>query len=68
MTSGDHAGFVFDAPAGTVSLENQAEWVLERPDVGGVNPPMPNFGEIHFDSAMGATGWTFSQTRGPTPR
>jgi hypothetical protein len=59
VTSGTHAGFIFDAPASTVSLENQAEWILERPDVGGVNPPMPNFGEIYFDSAMGGHGLDF---------
>lgn len=59
VTSGIHAGFVFDAPAGTASLENQAEWILERPEVGGVNPPMPNFGEIYFDSAMGGHGLDF---------
>jgi hypothetical protein len=59
VTSGTHAGFIFDAPAGTASLENQAEWILERPEVGGVNPPMPNFGEIYFDSAMGGHGLDF---------
>ncbi len=59
VTSGVHAGFVFDAPAGTVSLENQAEWILERPDINGVNPPMPNFGEIYFNSAMGGHGLDF---------
>jgi hypothetical protein len=59
VTSGIHAGFVFDAPAGTASLENQAEWILERPEVGGVNPPMPNFGEIYFDSAVGGHGLDF---------
>ena len=59
VTSGIHAGFIFDAPAGTASLENQAEWILERPDVGGVNPPMPNFGEIYFDSAVGGHGLDF---------
>lgn len=59
LTSSVHAGFVFDAPAGTASLENQAEWILERPEVGGVNPPMPNFGEIYFDSAMGGHGLDF---------
>jgi hypothetical protein len=58
-TSGIHAGFVFDAPAGTASLENQAEWILERPEVGGLNPPMPRFGEIYFDSAMGGHGLDF---------
>ena len=59
VTSGIHAGFIFDAPAGTASLENQAEWILERPEVSGVNPPMPNFGEIYFDSAMGGHGLDF---------
>ena len=59
VTSGIHAGFIFDAPAGTVSLENQAEWILERPDISGVNPPMPDFGEIYFDSAMGGHGLDF---------
>jgi hypothetical protein len=58
-TTGIHAGFVFDAPAGTASLENQAEWILERPEISGVNPPMPNFGEIYFDSAMGGHGLDF---------
>lgn len=59
VTSGIHAGFIFDAPAGTASLENQAEWILERPEVSGVNPPMPNFGEIYFESAMGGHGLDF---------
>jgi Peptidase A4 family len=59
VTAGVHAGFIFDAPAGTTSLENQAEWTLERPEVNGVNPPMPNFGEIYFDSAMGGHGLDF---------
>jgi hypothetical protein len=59
LTSGIHAGFTFTAPTGTVSSENQAEWILERPEIGGVNPPLPNFGEIYFDSAMGGRGLDF---------
>jgi len=59
VTKGLHAGFIFDAPDGTSSLENQAEWILERPEVGGANPPMPNFGEIYFDSAIGGHGLDF---------
>jgi hypothetical protein len=58
-TAGVHAGFIFDAPSGTVSLENQIEWVLERPEIGSVNPPLPNFGEIYFDSAVGGHGLDF---------
>ena len=58
-TSRIHAGFPFTAPAGTVSLENQAEWIMERPEVKGTNGPLPNFGEIYFDSAMGGSGLDF---------
>jgi Peptidase A4 family len=64
VTSSTHAGFIFDAPSGTVSLENQAEWTFERPEVGGVNPPLPNFGEIYFDSAMGGHGLDFVANAG----
>src|SRR5262249_16909618 len=59
VTTSTHAGFIFDAPAGTSSLENQIEWTLEPPQAGAVNPPMPNFGEIYFDSAMGGQGLNF---------
>ena len=59
LTSNTHAGFSFTAPSGTVSMENQAEWILERPEIGGINPPLPNFGEIYFDSAMGGRGLDF---------
>jgi hypothetical protein len=56
LTKSTHAGFTFTAPAKIASFENQVEWILERPEVGGVNPPLPNFGEIYFDSAMGGHG------------
>ena len=59
VTSGIHAGFTFTAPTGTVSLENLAEWIFERPEIGGVNPPLPNFGEIYVNSAMGGHGLNF---------
>jgi hypothetical protein len=59
VTSGIHAGFTFTAPAGTVSLENQAEWILERPGISGTTAQLPNFGEIYFDSAMGGHGLDF---------
>src|SRR5215472_748425 len=47
------------APACTVSLENQAEWILERPGINGTSAQLPNFGEIYFDSAMGGHGLDF---------
>jgi peptidase A4-like protein len=59
VTSGIHAGFTFTAPAGTVSSENQAEWILERPGINGTSAQLPNFGEIYFDSAMGGHGLDF---------
>jgi Peptidase A4 family len=59
LTSNTHAGFVFTAPSGTSSLENQAEWVLERPGINGATAQLPNFGEIYFDSAMGGHGLDF---------
>jgi hypothetical protein len=59
LTSNLHAGFIFDAPSGTTSQENQAEWILERPWIGGAPAPLPNFGEVYFDSAMGGHGLDF---------
>jgi hypothetical protein len=59
VTRGIRAGFTFTAPAGTVSLENQAEWILEHPGVTDASPQLPNFGEIYFDSAMGGHGLDF---------
>jgi hypothetical protein len=59
LTSGINAGFTFTAPAGTVSSENQAEWILEKPGINGASAQLPNFGEIYFDSAMGGHGLDF---------
>ena len=59
VTRRTHAGFVFTAPAGTSSLENQVEWILERPGVTGASASPPNFGEIYFDSAQGGYGLDF---------
>jgi hypothetical protein len=59
VTSGVHAAATFTAPAGTVSLENQAEWILERPAIGGTTAQLPKFGEVYFDSAMGGHGLDF---------
>ena len=57
ITQGTHTGWrSFTAPGSTTSLENQVEWVLERPFVGGAQAQLPNFGEIYFDSAVGGEG------------
>ena len=59
LTTGMHAGFDFPAPANVSSLENQAEWVMERPGFPGASSDLPNFGEIYFDSAYGGYGLSF---------
>lgn len=59
VTTGVHTSFDFTPPAGTVSAENQIEWVFERPGVNGESPQLPNFGEIYFDSAMGGQGLSY---------
>ncbi|MGH3153950.1 MAG: G1 family glutamic endopeptidase [Streptosporangiaceae bacterium] len=57
ITQRTHTGWrYFSAPGNTTSLENQVEWVLERPFVGGAQAQLPNFGEIYFDSAVGGEG------------
>jgi hypothetical protein len=57
ITQGSYTGWrYFSAPGSTTSLENQVEWVLERPYVGGAQAQLPNFGEIYFDSAVGGQG------------
>jgi Peptidase A4 family len=62
MTTGVHVGFgqiPLNAPGTTTSMENQAEWILERPEVGGVNPPLPDFSPITFNSAYAGHGLDF---------
>jgi Peptidase A4 family len=57
LTSGITTGFPFCAPTGFASLENQVEWILENPFSSSA--PLPSFGEIYFDSAMGGYGLDF---------
>jgi hypothetical protein len=60
QTSGHAVTFVaLDAPAGTTSEFNQAEWVVERPEVGGTNHRMPRFGDVFFDEAYAGRGLDF---------
>jgi hypothetical protein len=62
MTTGVHVGFgqiPLNAPPNTASMENQAEWINERPEVGGVNPPLANFSPITFNSAYAGHGLDF---------
>jgi Peptidase A4 family len=59
LTTGLRAGFDLTPPTGTVSAENQIEWILEHPGVSGESPQLPKFGEIFFDQAMGGQGLDF---------
>jgi hypothetical protein len=62
MTSGVHVGFgqiPLPAPPGTESMENQAEWILERPELSTGQALLPDFGEIYFNSAYAGRGLDF---------
>jgi hypothetical protein len=62
MTTGVHVGFgsiPLDAPPGTSSLENQAEWILERPELSSGQAQLPDFSEIRFDEAYAGGGPAF---------
>jgi Peptidase A4 family len=45
LTMGLRTGFDITPPAGTISAENQIEWVFEHPGVGSESPQLPKFGE-----------------------
>ena len=62
MTSGVHVGFgqiPLTAPPDTTSLENQAEWILERPELSTGQALLPDFSEIYFNSAYAGRGLDF---------
>jgi hypothetical protein len=50
-----HTGFTFNAPAGTTLTGNTAEWIVERPGIGGATSQLCNFGDIYFDGASAST-------------
>ncbi|WP_428329472.1 G1 family glutamic endopeptidase [Mucilaginibacter sp.] len=54
-TTGTHAGFTFNAPAGTTLIGNTAEWIVERPGIGGSTSNLAKFGEVYFDTAVAST-------------
>jgi hypothetical protein len=63
MTTGVHVGFgtiPLNAPPCTTSQENQAEWILERPDLDSGQALLPDFSEIYFGSAYAGGGLDFS--------
>ena len=60
LTSGQAVtGVALNAPAGTTSQENQAEWVVERPGINGTTARLPRFGDVFFDDAYAGRGLEF---------
>jgi hypothetical protein len=62
LTTGVHVGFgqiPLTAPPGTASMENQAEWILERPELSTGQAQLPDFSEIYFNSAYAGRGLDF---------
>jgi len=54
-TTGVHTGFTFNAPKGTKLTGNTAEWIVERPGIGGVTSQLAAFGDIFFDGCTAST-------------
>jgi len=48
-TTLQHTGFTFNAPAGTTLTGNTAEWIVERPGIGGGTASLPSYGDVYFD-------------------
>ena len=65
-TTGTHVSFTFTAPAGTTLTGNTAEWIVERPGIGGSTSNLAKYGEVYFDSATANTqsGKTFDAGSG----
>ena len=62
LTTGVHVGFgqiPLTAPNGTPQMENQAEWILERPELSTGQAQLPDFSEIYFNSAYAGRGLDF---------
>jgi len=62
MTTGVHVGFgsiPLTDPSTTPSMENQAEWILERPELSTGQALLPDFSEISFDSPYAGRGLAF---------
>ncbi len=54
-SSGRYTQFRIVAPGGTTLTGNCAEWIVERPKVGGVVSHLADYGVIHFSEARATT-------------
>jgi Peptidase A4 family len=55
ITTGQYMSYAMNAPSGTRLIGNCAEWIVERPEVGGVTSPLADYGEIIFDYCVAGT-------------
>jgi Peptidase A4 family/Protein of unknown function (DUF3761) len=54
-TNSQWTAFEATAPTGTTLVGNCAEWIVERPSVGGVFTQLANYGSVTFQEAFGGT-------------
>jgi hypothetical protein len=55
ITTQQTAAFDVTAPAGTTLVGNCAEWIVERPEVGGSLSQLAGYGSVAFQQAFGGT-------------
>jgi hypothetical protein len=54
-TVNQYTAFEVTAPKGTRVVGNCAEWIVERPKVGGVDSQLANYGSVVFEKAWAGT-------------
>jgi hypothetical protein len=64
--TGAYTSATFPAPGTTTLQGNSAEWIVEDPDVGGVESPFPNFGSTVFIDTWAYSGAWQNLSNGST--
>jgi len=64
QTTNESALIGFTEPSGATYLGNSAEWIMERPMVGGALPNLPNFGFFGFNDGFAVNNSGVSYTPG----
>jgi hypothetical protein len=54
--------FTITAPSGTTLVGNCAEWIVERPTVGGSTAALTDYAAVYFDECI--AGWVGNNTNG----
>jgi hypothetical protein len=55
LTSGGATSLTFSAPSGIQLVGNCAEWIVERPNVGGSTAPLADYGQVFFSKCKAGT-------------